>query len=205
MVTDFLSRFISSLRNLGWTFSALLATPPIAIILTMHSDSPRAFLAHTLDLRCCSPCTVDGNAAIHAANAHAGNGNENAAMFSTALSHVGQMNPNDTHVNEDAVQQHHQQAYGQGQGGNMAAGAMGGCGHLLVEISTRLIRFQRCGDAGAKNVHIWPKWRWQQRWWELTIQGELSTGFFWGQLKRWSRLWVWPCPKLPRCETRFDV
>ena len=69
---------------------------------------------------------VDGGAAIEAANAHAGNGNENASLFSTALAHVGGMNTNDTNVDEQAVQDQHQQAYGQGDASSLPANAMGG-------------------------------------------------------------------------------
>lgn len=69
---------------------------------------------------------VDENGAIAAANAHAGNGDENASLFSNALSHVGGMNQNDANVDEEAVQQQHAQAYGQGQAGSMDAQGMGG-------------------------------------------------------------------------------
>ncbi|KAK8847394.1 hypothetical protein IAR55_005252 [Kwoniella newhampshirensis] len=64
-------------------------------------------------------------AALEAANAHASNGNENSSLFSQAFSYIGNMNKDDTDVDEDRVQQQHQEAYGQGNAGSMSAGAMG--------------------------------------------------------------------------------
>jgi len=85
---------------------------------------PLTLLLH--DLRMITDLAVDQGAAIQAANAHAGNGNENASLFSTAFNHIGGMNSNDTNVDEDAVQQQHQAAYGQGQASSLPANAMGG-------------------------------------------------------------------------------
>lgn len=70
--------------------------------------------------------SVDDNLAIEAANEHAGNGNENAGLFANAMSYIGGMSKDDDNdVDDDAVTQEHDRAYGQGQAGNMAAGSMG--------------------------------------------------------------------------------
>ncbi|GFZ47709.1 hypothetical protein JCM24511_05456 [Saitozyma sp. JCM 24511] len=67
---------------------------------------------------------IDQSAAISAANAHASNGNENASLFSSALSHIGGISPQNADVDEDEVKNNHQQAYG-GNAGNLSANAMG--------------------------------------------------------------------------------
>lgn len=61
---------------------------------------------------------------MEAANQHAGNGSENAGLMSGVLGRLGQQGPN-TNINEDAVQQHHDQAYNQGNASSLGAGAMG--------------------------------------------------------------------------------
>ena len=63
---------------------------------------------------------------MQAANQHAGNGNDHASEMSHAFNQIQNMNPNDTNVDEDAVQRQHAQAYQQGNAGNMDAGSMGG-------------------------------------------------------------------------------
>ena len=72
-----------------------------------------------------TPTLVDQGAAIQAANEHAGNGNDNASLFSQAFNMIGGMNKHDTDIDENDVQNKHQEAYEQGRAGNMSAGAMG--------------------------------------------------------------------------------
>ena len=62
---------------------------------------------------------------MEAANQYGGNGNAHASEFSQAFQNIGGMNPNDTNVDEDQVQRQHEQAYGQGNAGQMDAGSMG--------------------------------------------------------------------------------
>ncbi|WVQ98042.1 hypothetical protein IAU59_005164 [Kwoniella sp. CBS 9459] len=69
--------------------------------------------------------TINENTAVSAANAHASNGDDNSSLFSTAMSFLGGMNKDDNDVDEQRVQQEHQQAYGQGNAGNMSANAIG--------------------------------------------------------------------------------
>jgi hypothetical protein len=58
-------------------------------------------------------------------------------MFSQAFSFIGNMNKDDDDVDEDAVQQKHQQVYNQGNAGNMPASDIGSsvspCGLLRLE------------------------------------------------------------------------
>ena len=53
------------------------------------------------------------------------NANENASLFSQAFSFVQGMNKDDKDIDEDDVQRKHQEAYGQGQAGQMSANAIG--------------------------------------------------------------------------------
>ncbi|OCF32621.1 beta-flanking protein [Kwoniella heveanensis CBS 569] len=69
--------------------------------------------------------TINENTAVSAANAHAANGDDNSSLFSTAMSFLGGMNKDDNDVDEQKVQQEHQQAYGQGNAGSMSANAIG--------------------------------------------------------------------------------
>ncbi|WVF69820.1 hypothetical protein IAT40_004599 [Kwoniella sp. CBS 6097] len=69
--------------------------------------------------------TINENTAVSAANAHANNGDDNSNLFSTAMSFLGGMNKDDNDVDEDRVQQEHQQAYGQGNASNMSANSIG--------------------------------------------------------------------------------
>lgn len=68
---------------------------------------------------------VNQNEALQAANQHAGNGNENASMFSQAFSFISNMNKDDDDVDEQDVQKKHEEVYNKGQGGNMSANAIG--------------------------------------------------------------------------------
>lgn len=79
-------------------------------------------------------CEVDQGSAINAANANAGNGNENASMFSSALSMIGNKGSNaqnvgdldgDGDVDEDDVKLQYQKAYEQNQPQGMSANSMG--------------------------------------------------------------------------------
>ncbi|WVR04614.1 hypothetical protein IAU60_001625 [Kwoniella sp. DSM 27419] len=73
---------------------------------------------------------IDTNAAVSAADQHASNGSQNSDLFSTAMGFLGNMNKDDTDVDEDRVQQQHQEAYGQGNAGNMSANAIGSAAAL---------------------------------------------------------------------------
>jgi hypothetical protein len=98
----------------------LAALPISRPLVTPRSATHPLSAAHTLR----SFSSVDQSAAISAANAHASNGNENASLFSSALSHIGGINPQNADVDEDEVKNNHQQAYG-GNAGNLSANAMG--------------------------------------------------------------------------------
>ncbi|OWZ32981.1 beta-flanking protein [Cryptococcus neoformans c45] len=69
--------------------------------------------------------SIDSNTAVSAANEHNSNGNENSSLFSSALSFIGNMNKNDTDIDEEKVQRDHQQAYGQGNTGGMTSSSLG--------------------------------------------------------------------------------
>ncbi|WRT64782.1 uncharacterized protein IL334_001716 [Kwoniella shivajii] len=69
--------------------------------------------------------TINENTAINAANEHAANGSENSSLFSTAMGFLGNMNKDDSDVDEDKVQQQHDEAYSQGNAGGMSANAIG--------------------------------------------------------------------------------
>jgi hypothetical protein len=69
--------------------------------------------------------SVDQDAAIQSANQYGGNGNENSSLFSSALSFLGNMNKDDTDVDEDDVQRKHDEAYNKGNASNMSSGAIG--------------------------------------------------------------------------------
>lgn len=71
------------------------------------------------------PLIVDSNTAVSAANQHNSNGNENSSLFSSALSFIGNMNKNDTDIDEEKVQRDHQQAYGQGNTSGMTSSSLG--------------------------------------------------------------------------------
>ncbi|WWD00571.1 hypothetical protein V866_007506 [Kwoniella sp. B9012] len=73
---------------------------------------------------------INENTAVHAANQYGSNGNENSSLFSTAMSFLGNMNKDDGDVDEDKVQQQHQQAYGQGNASGMSANAIGSAAAL---------------------------------------------------------------------------
>ncbi|WWD21486.1 hypothetical protein CI109_105972 [Kwoniella shandongensis] len=68
---------------------------------------------------------INSGAALQAANAHASNGDDNSSLFSQAFSFLGNMNKDDTDIDEDRVQQEHEQAYRQGNAGSLSAGALG--------------------------------------------------------------------------------
>jgi len=74
---------------------------------------------------------VNQNEALQAANAHAGNGNAEASLFSQAFNFIGNMNKDDNDIDEDRVQQEHKQAYDQGNAGNMSASSIGSCVPLI--------------------------------------------------------------------------
>ncbi|OWZ28255.1 beta-flanking protein [Cryptococcus neoformans AD2-60a] len=69
--------------------------------------------------------SIDSNTAVSAANEHNSNGNENSSLFSSALSFIGNMNKNDTDIDEEKVQRDHQQVYGQGNTGGMTSSSLG--------------------------------------------------------------------------------
>ncbi|OXG12866.1 beta-flanking protein [Cryptococcus neoformans Tu401-1] len=69
--------------------------------------------------------SIDSNTAVSAANEHNSNGNENSSLFSSALSFIGNLNKNDTDIDEEKVQRDHQQVYGQGNTGGMTSSSLG--------------------------------------------------------------------------------
>jgi len=67
---------------------------------------------------------VDQHSAIAAANANAND--QDSSLFSSAMSHISNMNKHDNHdVDDDDVIQKHEQAYQQGNAGGMSANSMG--------------------------------------------------------------------------------
>ncbi|WVN89482.1 uncharacterized protein L203_104707 [Cryptococcus depauperatus CBS 7841] len=68
---------------------------------------------------------INTDAAVHAANQHNSNGSENSSLFNQAMSFIGNMNKNDTHIDEDKVQRDHQQAYGSGNVAGMTSSSLG--------------------------------------------------------------------------------
>nr|KIR49512.1 beta-flanking protein [Cryptococcus bacillisporus CA1280] len=73
---------------------------------------------------------IDCNTAVNAANEHNSNGNENSSLFNSALSFIGNMNKNDTDIDEGKVQKDHQQAYGQGNTSGMTSSSLGAAAAL---------------------------------------------------------------------------
>ncbi|KIS01754.1 beta-flanking protein [Cryptococcus deuterogattii 2001/935-1] len=73
---------------------------------------------------------IDCNTAVSAANEHNSNGNENSSLFNSALSFIGNMNKNDTNIDEEKVQRDHQQAYGQGNTSGMTSSSLGAAAAL---------------------------------------------------------------------------
>ncbi|WVQ76084.1 hypothetical protein IAR50_005723 [Cryptococcus sp. DSM 104548] len=67
--------------------------------------------------------------AVQAANQHNSNGSENSSLFSTALGYLNNMNQDDNDVDEDKVQQNHQQAYN-GSASGMTSSALGSAAAL---------------------------------------------------------------------------
>jgi len=86
-----------------------------------------------------------------AAQQHAGNADQDSSLFSQAFSFISNMNKDDGNIDENRVQQEHQQAYQQGNAGSMSASAMGRC-VAVVETTTKS-SCQRCRFASHQAVH----------------------------------------------------
>ncbi|ODN85276.1 hypothetical protein L198_07600 [Cryptococcus wingfieldii CBS 7118] len=72
---------------------------------------------------------ISNDDAVHAANQHNSNGSENSSLFSTALGYLNNMNQDDNDVDEDKVQQDHQQAYN-GNTSGMTSSSLGAAAAL---------------------------------------------------------------------------
>ncbi|KIR56850.1 beta-flanking protein [Cryptococcus gattii Ru294] len=93
---------------------------------------------------------IDCNTAVSAANDHNSNGNENSSLFNSALSFIGNMNKNDTDIDEEKVQKDHQQVYGQGNTSGMTSSSLGAAAALQALKSFTSGNKQGGGDMQSK-------------------------------------------------------
>lgn len=97
----------------------------------------------------------DGNAAAQHAAQESG---EDGGMFAQAMQHAQQTHSNnDTDVDEDHVQRAHDQAYNQGQTGNMSAQSMGQAAALNALKKVRAVRVSaRLTWLVHGRICVWP-------------------------------------------------